>query len=107
MIELLPEHLWAAPLDMVDNHSALPMLGEMEVEESLPATSADSNTAPVLAVECAVARPTAHIVAIVRRHWRPYCGVLLPQADMRQSFHLFVPHDARVPHVRANPSLPM
>ncbi len=44
--------------------------------------------------------PTAKVVGIIRRNWRPYCGLLRKSPVPGARRHLFVPAEKRVPHIR-------
>jgi len=55
------------------------------------------------------ARPTAKVVAVVKRNWRPYCGVLMPPKDGSKAPSsmgsggqrmLFAPGNRQIPPVR-------
>ncbi|XP_019776613.1 exosome complex exonuclease RRP44 isoform X2 [Tursiops truncatus] len=45
-------------------------------------------------------KPTGRVVGIIRRNWRPYCG-MLSKSDIKESRrHLFTPADKRIPRIR-------
>ncbi|KAB1267766.1 Exosome complex exonuclease RRP44 [Camelus dromedarius] len=45
-------------------------------------------------------KPTGRIVGIIKRNWRPYCG-MLSKSDIKESRrHLFTPADKRIPRIR-------
>ncbi|KAI3385920.1 hypothetical protein SNEBB_005789 [Seison nebaliae] len=45
-------------------------------------------------------QPTGRVVAILKRGWRPFCGLILPSKIANGNRHLFVPTDKRIPFVR-------
>ncbi|OQR77660.1 exosome complex exonuclease RRP44-like [Tropilaelaps mercedesae] len=44
--------------------------------------------------------PTGKIVGVLRRKWRPYCGILAPSAIKEATKHLFVPAERKIPKIR-------
>lgn len=44
--------------------------------------------------------PTGRIVGVLRRNWRPYCGILHVSHVPSARRHLFAAHDRRVPRIR-------
>ncbi|KAF4025740.1 hypothetical protein G4228_017746 [Cervus hanglu yarkandensis] len=45
-------------------------------------------------------KPTGRVVGIIKRNWRPYCG-MLSKSDIKESRrHLFTPADKRIPRIR-------
>ncbi|XP_077014526.1 exosome complex exonuclease RRP44 isoform X2 [Tamandua tetradactyla] len=45
-------------------------------------------------------KPTGRVVGIIKRNWRPYCG-MLSKSDIKESRrHLFTPADRRIPRIR-------
>ena len=127
VIELLPVNQWRAPSSRLagqamqsgeDDELEKQALGETTVNESSGAGAAPVAAAAtpreVLAKAAQTcsrtgAQPTARVVGIIKRAWRPMCGSLEPPLDdstpLREShgaseFALFVPWDTRYPRVR-------
>ncbi|XP_018332640.1 exosome complex exonuclease RRP44 [Agrilus planipennis] len=46
------------------------------------------------------AKPTGCVVGIIRRKWRPFCGILQQDAPEGALYHLFVPADKKFPKIR-------
>ncbi len=44
--------------------------------------------------------PTGRIVAIVRRKWRQYCGILQPNPVAGSVRQIFVPAEKKIPKIR-------
>eukprot|EP00049_Salpingoeca_infusionum_P001523 m.48938 g.48938 ORF g.48938 m.48938 type:complete len:1097 (-) comp11071_c0_seq2:2033-5323(-) len=103
-VELLPKAEWRTPLDVVEEKAAVRVIlqdGRVQDDEQ-------DNNEPV---------PSARVVGIVRRRWRPYCGVLVADSPLAASATasssatpgaprdsraaaLFSPQDTRIPFVR-------
>ncbi|XP_072784389.1 exosome complex exonuclease RRP44 isoform X1 [Taeniopygia guttata] len=45
-------------------------------------------------------RPTGRVVGIIKRNWRPYCGMLSKSQIKEARRHLFTPADRRIPRIR-------
>lgn len=45
-------------------------------------------------------QPTGMIVGILRRKWRQYCGILLPNVIKGSTRHIFVPAEKKIPRVQ-------
>lgn len=45
-------------------------------------------------------RPTGKVVGIVKRNWRPYCGVINMPDNPKSMSVLFAPQDRRIPLIR-------
>ncbi|KAJ7319939.1 hypothetical protein JRQ81_019450 [Phrynocephalus forsythii] len=93
-VELLPKDAWAAPssvvlLDEEDQNEDGSVEKEEERENSLK-TSLSKN----------MLRPTGRIVGIIKRNWRPYCGMLSKSQIKESRRHLFTPADRRIPRIR-------
>lgn len=93
-IQLLPRSQWVAPSSVVlqdegkakDDEAAEQ---EAEEEEALKATAAD-----------ATRKPTGKVVGIIKRNWRPFCGMLNLSHIKESTRHLFTPADRRIPRIR-------
>ncbi|XP_069698692.1 exosome complex exonuclease RRP44 [Periplaneta americana] len=90
-LRLLPEEEWSAPSDMV----------LQDEEEDDPGDVLEDDEALMKSKQKEVEKiPTGHIVGIIKRKWRQYCGIL-QQNDIRGSVrHLFVPAERKIPKVR-------
>lgn len=91
-VELLPKSQWVAPSSLVLHDEGQ---NEDDVEK-------DEERELLLktAVSEKMLRPTGRVVGIIKRNWRPYCG-MLSKSDIKESRrHLFTPADKRIPRIR-------
>ncbi|GAB1299143.1 Exosome complex exonuclease RRP44 [Apodemus speciosus] len=91
-VELLPKSQWVAPSSVVLHDEGQ---NEDDVEK-------DEERELLLktAVSEKMLRPTGRVVGIIKRNWRPYCG-MLSKSDIKESRrHLFTPADKRIPRIR-------
>ncbi|XP_044540905.1 exosome complex exonuclease RRP44-like [Gracilinanus agilis] len=88
-VELLPKSQWVAPSSVVlqdDGQNG----DDEEVKE---------NTLKI-AVNEKMLRPSGRVLGIIKRNWRPFCG-MLSKSDIKESRrHLFIPADKRIPPIR-------
>ncbi|XP_041803494.1 exosome complex exonuclease RRP44 [Chelmon rostratus] len=91
-VQLLPRNQWVAPSSVVlhDEGSAKDDNADEEDEEKALRT---------LAAE-ASRKPTGKIVGIIKRSWRPFCGMLNASQIKESTRHLFTPADRRIPRIR-------
>ncbi|KAL4838202.1 hypothetical protein H8958_002243 [Nasalis larvatus] len=90
-VELLPKSQWVAPSSVVllDEGQNEDVEKEEERERMLKT-----------AVSEKMLKPTGRVVGIIKRNWRPYCG-MLSKSDIKESRrHLFTPADKRIPRIR-------
>ena len=87
-VEVLPREEWSGPSGVVEERENMAGWKEMDCEEGSRVGSSPS---------IADRRPTCRVVGVVRRRWRPYCGTLLPSADVTAPHHVFLPADKRIP----------
>uniref|UniRef100_UPI003AAC6BD3 exosome complex exonuclease RRP44 n=1 Tax=Centroberyx gerrardi TaxID=166262 RepID=UPI003AAC6BD3 len=92
-VQLLPRDQWVAPSAMVlqDDGGAKDDDTAEEEEEEKALKSA--------AVEAAK-KPTGKVVGIIKRNWRPFCGMLNVSQIKESTRHLFTPADRRIPRIR-------
>uniref|UniRef100_A0A1E1X5G1 Exosome complex exonuclease RRP44 n=1 Tax=Amblyomma aureolatum TaxID=187763 RepID=A0A1E1X5G1_9ACAR len=90
VVEIFPEDKWSLPsgLVLVDETQDEDKTDEEEAVKLNP-KPAKSNRVP-----------TGRIVGILRRKWRPYCGILAPSTIKEATRHLFVPAERRIPKIR-------
>ncbi|CAF0928716.1 unnamed protein product [Adineta steineri] len=89
-VEVLQEQEWATPFSLViddkDDDQGDLVIEQEETGLVVPGVSSKKTA-------------SCRIVAIIKRNWRQYCGILqesLPGAK----FHLFLPHERRIPKIR-------
>uniref|UniRef100_A0A8C5SEZ9 Protein DIS3 homolog n=1 Tax=Laticauda laticaudata TaxID=8630 RepID=A0A8C5SEZ9_LATLA len=93
-VELLSKDAWAAPSSVVllDDETK-------NEEEDIEKEEEDQNK-PKTSVNTAMLRPTGRVVGIIKRNWRPYCGMLSKSHIKEARRHLFTPADRRIPRIR-------
>ncbi|KAF3708111.1 Exosome complex exonuclease RRP44 [Channa argus] len=91
-VELLPRNQWVAPCSLVLQDEGTAKDDNVEEEEEEKALS-------ILATEAA-RKPTGKVVGIIKRNWRPFCGMLNVSQIKESTRHLFTPADRRVPRIR-------
>uniref|UniRef100_A0A8P4GG87 Exosome complex exonuclease RRP44 n=1 Tax=Dicentrarchus labrax TaxID=13489 RepID=A0A8P4GG87_DICLA len=79
-VQLLPRNQWVAP-------SAVVLQDEGTIQRGMFWSEAAS-------------KPTGKIVGIIKRSWRPYCGMLNASQIKESTRHLFTPADRRIPRIR-------
>lgn len=91
-VQLLPRNEWVAPSSVVlqDEGKAKDDNAEEEEEEKALKISAAE----------AARKPTGKVVGIIKRNWRPFCGMLNVSQIKESTRHLFTPADRRVPRIR-------
>ncbi|XP_060895956.1 exosome complex exonuclease RRP44 [Labrus mixtus] len=91
-VQLLPRDQWVAPSSVVlqDEGTAKDDDAEEEEEEKALRISAAEVSR----------KPTARIVGIIKRSWRPFCGMLNTSQIKESTRHLFTPADRRIPRIR-------
>ncbi|XP_019776615.1 exosome complex exonuclease RRP44 isoform X2 [Delphinus delphis] len=91
-VELLPKNQWVAPSSVV-------LLDEGQNEDDMEKEE-ERECILKTAVSEKMLKPTGRVVGIIRRNWRPYCG-MLSKSDIKESRrHLFTPADKRIPRIR-------
>ena len=90
-VELLPESEWATPTSLILE----------EVEEDVgDYVNEREEDEQVINKPNVQKLPSARIVGIIKRNWRPYCG-MLQLSDMPDATrHLFMPAEKRIPKIR-------
>lgn len=91
-VQLLSRDKWVAPSSIVlqDEGRAKDDAAEEEDEDKALKTSAADSTK----------KPTGKVVGIIKRNWRPFCGMLNVSQIKESTRHLFTPADRRIPRIR-------
>ncbi|KAM3606158.1 uncharacterized protein V6R79_011665 [Siganus canaliculatus] len=91
-VQLLPRTEWVAPSSVVlqDDGKAKDDDDNEEEEDKVLKISAAE----------AARKPTGRIVGIIKRNWRPFCGMLNVSQIKESTRHLFTPADRRIPRIR-------
>uniref|UniRef100_A0ACB8FIZ4 Exosome catalytic subunit dis3 n=1 Tax=Sphaerodactylus townsendi TaxID=933632 RepID=A0ACB8FIZ4_9SAUR len=92
-VELLPKDAWAAPSSVVLHDDANQDEDDVEQEEEKENSLKSSASGRML-------RPTGRVVGIIKRNWRPFCGMLCKSQIKESRRHLFTPADRRIPRIR-------
>ena len=105
VVELLPKDQWTLPERILRMREADEEMEEedayMEVaasEEAVEGEPPAKKTKRV--VEEIEPFPTARVVAVLKREWRDYCGIILPPFSAEGTDGLFSAFDKSVPRVR-------
>ncbi|XP_051882670.1 exosome complex exonuclease RRP44 [Pristis pectinata] len=89
-VELLPKEMWIAP-------SAVVLQDEGQVEED---GEDDQEHLLKNVATKNVSKPTGKVVGIIKRNWRPFCGMISKSEIKESTRHLFTPADRRIPRIR-------
>ncbi|TSK17962.1 Exosome complex exonuclease RRP44 [Bagarius yarrelli] len=91
-VELFPKERWVTPSSVVlqDDTPKDEDTEEEEAEKKLES--------PVL--DITMLKPTGRVVGIIKRNWRPFCGMLNQSQIKEATRHLFTPADRRIPRIR-------
>ncbi|KTG41736.1 hypothetical protein cypCar_00029895, partial [Cyprinus carpio] len=91
-VELFPKERWVAPSSVVlqDDSPNDEDADEDETENNLKGVPSDSS----------VLKPTGRVVGVIKRNWRPFCGMLSQSMIKEATRHLFTPADRRIPRIR-------
>ncbi|XP_059826436.1 exosome complex exonuclease RRP44 [Hypanus sabinus] len=89
-VELLPQEMWIAPSAVVLQDEGQVEEGGEDQQEHLLKKVTTKN----------VSKPTGKVVGIIKRNWRPYCGMISKSEIKESTRHLFTPADRRIPRIR-------
>ncbi|KAM6099526.1 exosome complex exonuclease RRP44 [Theristicus caerulescens] len=91
-VELLARDEWVAPSSVVlqDDDQNEDDIEKEEEKENILKTSVNKD----------MLRPTGKVVGIIKRNWRPFCGMLSKSQIKEARCHLFTPADRRIPRIR-------
>ncbi|XP_066562657.1 exosome complex exonuclease RRP44 [Amia ocellicauda] len=89
-VELLPRDQWVAPSSVVLLDEAPKEDENEEEKENLLKNKANASNL----------KPTGRVVGIIKRNWRPFCGMLSKSQIKEATRHLFTPADRRIPRIR-------
>uniref|UniRef100_A0A8C7N682 Exosome complex exonuclease RRP44 n=1 Tax=Oncorhynchus kisutch TaxID=8019 RepID=A0A8C7N682_ONCKI len=91
-VEILPLNQWVAPSSVVLQDEGPKEDDVTEEEEEAELKSGPSGAAS--------RKPTGRVVGIIKRNWRPFCGMLFLSQIKEATRHLFTPADRRIPRIR-------
>lgn len=93
-VEILPKKEWTCPSSLVTAASPAEHDSDDDNEESnsdkMIESKKELGTKKVL---------SGKVVGVIKRNWRPYCGVLSKSAKSQSTRHLFVAAERRIPRV--------
>ncbi|XP_076159782.1 exosome complex exonuclease RRP44 [Alosa pseudoharengus] len=92
-VELLPRDDWVAPSAVVLQDDGGKGEDDEEEEE-------EEKKLQTKRVHRDAMKPTGRVVGIIKRNWRPYCGMLNVSQIKESTRHLFTPADRRIPRIR-------
>ncbi|XP_053311384.1 exosome complex exonuclease RRP44 [Spea bombifrons] len=89
-VQLLEKENWVAPSSVVlQDEGETDDIESIDEKEKMLKTGGQNNT-----------KPSGKVVGIIKRSWRPYCGMLAKSQIKESTRHLFTPADRRIPRVR-------
>lgn len=90
-VQLLPKNQWVAPSSVVlqDEGAAKDDDADEDEENKLRRSLTE-----------AARKATGKVVGIIKRNWRPFCGMLNVSQIKESTRHLFTPADRRIPRIR-------
>uniref|UniRef100_A0A8C9G3F9 Protein DIS3 homolog n=1 Tax=Pavo cristatus TaxID=9049 RepID=A0A8C9G3F9_PAVCR len=91
-VELLAKDEWVAPSSVV--------LQDDGQNEDDAETEEEKENILKISVNKNMLRPTGKVVGIIKRNWRPFCGMLSKSQIKEARRHLFTPADRRIPRIR-------
>lgn len=95
-VQLLPEEEWTLP----EKKIRLRDVEDLELKADDDNEEGDGEEAPKTKRVKLAPVPTAKVVGIMKRNWRPYCGILMRSQLKGARRHLFCPSDRLIPRVR-------
>ncbi|XP_073436479.1 exosome complex exonuclease RRP44 isoform X2 [Dendrobates tinctorius] len=89
-VELLQKDNWVAPSSVVlQDEGESDDIDSVEEKEKMLQITANKSV-----------KPSGRVVGIIKRNWRPYCGMLAKSHIKQSTRHLFTPADRRIPRIR-------
>ncbi|KAJ1349420.1 exosome catalytic subunit dis3 [Parelaphostrongylus tenuis] len=95
-VRLLPESEWTVPEKKVCLRDVEDF--EVKPEEDIENVAVDEVPKRKRAKLAVI--PTAKVVGIIKRNWRPYCGILMRSQLKNARRHLFCPSNRLIPRIR-------
>ncbi|KAG8452257.1 hypothetical protein GDO86_004164 [Hymenochirus boettgeri] len=89
-VQLLDKENWVAPSSVVlQDEGESEDIESIEEKEKMLKSSVKSGT-----------KPSGCVVGIIKRNWRPFCGMLCKSQIKESTRHLFTPAERRIPRIR-------
>ncbi|KAJ8003405.1 hypothetical protein DPEC_G00147980 [Dallia pectoralis] len=92
-VEMLPENQWVGPSSVV-------LQDEGPKDDDATEEDEEEKTLKAAVVGAGPRKPTGRVVGIIKRNWRPFCGMLFLSQIKEATRHLFTPADRRIPRIR-------
>ncbi|CAG10087.1 unnamed protein product [Tetraodon nigroviridis] len=86
-LQLFPQSQWVAPSSVL-------------LQDEGEAKDADADEEEEKVVNLSARKPTGKVVGIIKRNWRPFCGMLNVSQIKESTRHLFTPADRCIPRIR-------
>ncbi|EYC22070.1 hypothetical protein Y032_0018g3697 [Ancylostoma ceylanicum] len=96
-VQLLPEEEWTLPEKKVCLRDVEDL--EMKADDEAEEEATEDETPKAKRAKIAPI-PTAKVVGIMKRNWRPYCGIIMRSQLKNARRHLFCPSDRLIPRIR-------
>ncbi|XP_010885011.1 exosome complex exonuclease RRP44 isoform X1 [Esox lucius] len=92
-VEMLPQNQWVGPSSVV-------LQDEGPKDDDVTGDDEEEKALKGAVVGAGPRKPTARVVGIIKRNWRPFCGMLFLSQIKEATRHLFTPADRRIPRIR-------
>ncbi|MEE6507477.1 hypothetical protein FKM82_024497 [Ascaphus truei] len=92
-VKLLAKKDWVAPSSVV-------LQDEGETEDIEDIESIEEQEKMLKTDVTSMLKPSGIVVGVIKRNWRPYCGMLSKSHIKESTRHLFTPADRRIPRIR-------
>ena len=89
-MELLPRSQWRAESQSVREDDGFDAGDTLEADKLILAEDFQESEV----------QPTGKVVGIVKRKWRQYCGILMPNPVKTANRHIFCPAEKKIPKIR-------
>ncbi|KIH55421.1 RNB-like protein, partial [Ancylostoma duodenale] len=96
-VQLLPEEEWTLPEKKVCLRDVEDL--EMKADDEAEEETTEEETPKAKRAKFTPI-PTAKVVGIMKRNWRPYCGIIMRSQLKNARRHLFCPSDRLIPRTR-------
>lgn len=90
-VEVLPKNEWFGPSSLILDEKDEDYKDEEQNEKHKTEVKRTQNKALI--------RETGKVVGIIKRNWRPYCGMLSPKGNPKALRHLFIAANRQIPRI--------
>ncbi len=104
-VEILDESEWAVPTSLILEEKNNEDIGDFVNEREEDEQTTDNNKPKAISKATSDGSSnnkliSGRIVGIIKRNWRPYCGMLKVSDVPDATRHLFIPAEKRIPKIR-------